>query len=78
MKATVKNKHEKLIKNWDNAQLVISNTGMIVQTTGFHERDVFSGVQITNENKQVDVQYNCFWNKSFFKPFHGTITLEND
>ena len=58
MKATLNKIDKKSSINWDRAQLVISNNGRIVQTTGVHVKEVFSGLQITDENKDASISYS--------------------
>ncbi len=77
MKVTVNNQYKEEVIDWNKVQLVVNNynKNCIVLVTDIQsestEKD-FSGVNLE------DGDYSIGWSKNNFKPFHGSITLQND
>lgn len=61
-------------------QLLISNVGRIVKTTGrCINENVFEGVTIFASPKSfIDLPYSSTWMKKTFKLLEGTIILKNN
>ena len=78
MKITVSGNENKPSIDWSKPQLVVSNNGRIVQTTGHCNNEVFSGLQLINEEGKSNIGYSICWAKDLFEPFNGQITLQND
>jgi hypothetical protein len=78
MNITVEKNEEKSLIEWNKPQLVISEKGRIVQTIGVHNNEVFSGIQQIDEYGHSNIHYSSCWVKELFKPFYGSITLQND
>jgi hypothetical protein len=80
MKVTVNNLEKEETIDWNKVQLVVSKYGEIVLTTIDKQSDChFEGTVIFVENTLFNIGYHSEkWVKSKFKPFHGSITLQND
>lgn len=78
MKVTVSENENKPSIDWSKPQLVISNNGRLIQTTGLHEDEVFAGLQLVDWDGRSNVGYSSSWDKSQFTPFNYPITLQND
>ena len=77
MKVIVNNLEKEEVIDWNKVQLVISLGGIIVQVTkdqsnSNHDDDEFTGVDLYSG------EYSQTWNTQGFKPFQGSITLQND
>lgn len=75
MKVTVNNQDKKEVIDWNKVQLVISDdddNDFIVLVTSDTNESIFSGITLYDNIK------SNFYAKQSFKPFHGSITLQND
>jgi len=76
MKVTVNNQDKEEVIDWNKVQLVQSSlSGLIYITLGietFEQFDEFSAIQVKSGTLNKGLV------KSYFKPFHGSITLQND
>jgi hypothetical protein len=76
MKVEVNNKEKIPQIDWDEVQLVISDNNEIVQIskdqTNKYGDGYFCGQEI-----QTGIHFRD-WIKKSFKPFNGTITIQND
>jgi hypothetical protein len=73
MKVTVNNTEEKEIDWSKKGQLVYATkSGQVVTTDGNECNDTFAGFC------HMEYRHSSYWVKSYFKPFKGSITLEND
>ncbi len=85
MKVTVNNQDKEEVIDWNKVRLVEYNKSKdhyIVLTNGKNTSEYFEGSivysNIHDEDEFTVGQYNnCLFKKSF-KPFHGSITLQND
>ena len=71
MKIEIKEKETEAI-NWNIPQLVITDDGDVVITTGEHKDDTFEGYNLNQK------RFSDGWAKRCFKKFNRKITLSND
>lgn len=77
MKVTVNNLEKEEVIDWNKVQLVVNryNSNCVVLIIDIQVESItgeFSGVNLENGD------YSNYWLKESFKPFHGSITLQND
>lgn len=77
MKVEVKETQSNEVDWRKNPQLVVSDNGQVVIVSSVMDDYYFSGTQLTDEINEIGY-YSATWAKKCFKPFHGTITLQND
>lgn len=75
MKVTVHNLEKEEVIDWNKVQLV-TNDDYIIMVARCQKESIdshhFCGIDIN------DGDYSNRWTKDCFKPFHGSITLQND
>lgn len=76
MKVEVNNNKEEI--DWNKPQLLISNQGCIVQTTGECNHHSFGAICLdVGGTFNTLFGFSTLWSKVDFKPFKGTVTLQN-
>lgn len=73
----VKIEDKESITDWSIPQLLITEQGKIVLTTGgCYDEDTFSGIDLTDKSNK-GASFSVHWQKSLFKKFTGTVTITN-
>jgi hypothetical protein len=79
MKVTVNNLEKEETIDWNKVQLVVSDNGNIVFSNQSTSTEHFEGICLERgDSCNKNGSYSKLWVKSMFKPFHGSIKLQND